>query len=609
MCVWEPPDSPGRRLFGEESLPTPWWWDPVHGRRCEPACPGDEPGLAPVCLLLRETSMTEDCAISMSTEHGFREERDVNVVQSFRDALKQRVGDDAFQAWFSQGVTFAIDADGEPAVHDDVDPLADEQAVPADREPVARSAGEHGTKLVVRVRGQFALDRVRNKYMQEIRAAAYQACRCHVGVRVALDAAAPVQTDLPLEVSPSDAEDSKAGHKAPANQPTPRASSAGKRSRKSGPSPLQPPLPHLESSVHEAEPSSSANAEPATAAAMTAANFIAGACNKVAYTAMEMAFQSPAKASPLFVFGPTGSGKSHLLAAMARQFRSRHRMRRVVMLTAEQFTNDFINSVANSGITSFRRRYREVDALLIDDVQFLAAKRATLREMLYTMETLCSEQRSLVFTANQSPTEIPGLTRELSGRMASGLVCPLQPLDAVTRETLLRREIEQRCPLPVPESLVTELNGLVTGDGRVLQGVANLMNLLQRMYDRVPSLAELRRHGSELFRAARPHASLTSIEQAVCEAFGLPQDSLRASSQSRLVSEPRMLAMYLSRELTPAAYAEIGDHFGGRSHSTAIAANKNVQAWLKAGKSIGRGAATMSAQEAIERVETLLRVS
>lgn len=340
---------------------------------------------------------------------------------------------------------------------------------------------------------------------------------------------------------------------------------------------------------------------------MNAATFVSGSCNQLAFTAMTMVSQQPGMASPLFLCGPSGSGKTHMLTAMADQFRRRHRMRRVMHLSAEQFTNDFITSVGNSGIGSFRRRYREVDALLIDDVQFLGAKKATLRELLYTVETLAAAGRPLVFSGSHGPTEIQGLTHELAGRMAGGLVCPLGPLDLTTRETILRRWLGDTCPMPVEDGMISQLTSMLAGDGRVISGVVNTINLLQRMYGRNPSMDEVRRFGGDMLRSAKPVASLSVIETAVCDAFQLPLDVLRGGTQTRAVTEPRMLAMYLSRQMTSAAYTEIAKHFGGKSHSTAMAAEKNVKAWLENNKSIGRGQSAMSAQEAIERIENLLR--
>ncbi len=556
--------------------------------------------------------MKEDCATSMSAQQGGND--NMAVVESFKDALKQRIGADHFRMWFSHGVTIAVQ-----------DPSATCDSQAADE-----------LRVLVQVRGQFALDRLRKNFIQELRAAARAGCGTTATVSLQLDSTEAVQAELPLEsidelarqcdggvrhpVKPSKSARSRRSARPLSTLISETASASRSRGRREETnSPTQLDLPNLSSEAARSGAFSRESGEEAAdddgnrdrvdcrAEAMTASSFVVGKCNQLAHTAMVMAIQSPQSASPLFVCGPTGTGKTHLLTAIAQQFRSRHRMRRVIHLSAEQFTNDFISSVGNSGITSFRRRYREVDALLIDDVQFLGAKRATLREMLYTVETLGSSGRPMIFSGDQAPTEIPGLSRELAGRMAAGLLCPVQTLDQATRETLLRRAIERRCSMEVPERTVAVINSILAGDGRVISGVANLINTLQRMFARTPTIDEIRRFGGDLLRAAKPVANLTTIEQAVCQTFQLPDDSLRASSQTRALSEPRMLAMHLSRQLTSAAYAEIGGHYGGRSHSTAIAAGKNVDRWLRDGKSIGRGHAAMSVQEAIDRIESLLR--
>ena len=613
--------------------------------------------------------MMEDCATSMSAPHGCND--NMAVVETFKEALIERVGEDRYRMWFSHGVMIAPgSADGEQS-----------------------STPQPMTAIILTVRGQFALDRLRQNFLREMRGAAMQASGARMEVVLRLDEPVPTQAELPLvdEQANSDLDRSEKavpiasgqGNVAPKNPSDAEIQDAvGKRSKlnsgdfvtrgrnqrkfKSNSRRTKsisaliadskrateqqrqvridqaeqlefPGLQHpgsvatggshlpLPAAGHLATKSLATGSTLGTKPArtdksqsksttpkdsrhqLTAANFVAGTSNQLAYTAMSMVCQDPRTASPIFFCGPTGTGKTHLMSAIAEQLRRRHRLRRVMHLSAEQFTNDFISSVGNSGITAFRRRYREVDALLIDDVQFLGAKKATLREMLYTVETLAAEGRPLLFSGLQAPTEIPGLSRELAGRMASGLVCPIQPLDASIRKVILDRWLEQRCPLQVPTALVDQINPMLAGDGRVVSGVVNMVNTLQRMFGRVPSLDEIRQFGGNLLRSTAPIATLSVIETAVCDAFHLPHSSLRGRSQTRAVTGPRMLAMYLARQLTSSAYSEIATHFGGKSHSTAISAENNVKTWLKDGKSIGRGQIAMSTQEAINRVENLLR--
>ena len=645
--------------------------------------------------------MMEDCATSMSAPHGCTD--DTAVIASFREALTERVGAERFRMWFTHGVTITVEAGlsdleagetAEQALPVDASALPDATAIPTEQQ----------RRIILSIRGQFALDRLRQNFLREMRGAAMQACGVRTEVVVRLDEPAATQAELPLT---DDIPENKQGcteRKAFSTDPTsldsvnlshfhsetvsrPASASNQEQVRESqqrhcdsnlrkrsaqgraqsissyignqgGPksraktnasrigqaeqlvfpgiapgdvsvAPVKASPPPLNFSARPQRPEASQatsksgtgvqtktaqkNEQPGVASAesrkrpATFTNFVAGTSNQLAYTALSMVCQEPRTASPIFFCGPTGTGKTHLMAAVAEQLRRRHRMRRVMHLSAEQFTNDFISSVGNSGITAFRRRYREVDALLIDDVQFLGAKKATLREMLYTVETLANEGRPLLFSGLQAPTDIAGLSQELAGRMASGLVCPIQPLDIHIRRQILERWIAERCPLEVPASLLDQINPMLAGDGRVVSGVANMINTLQRMFGRVPTLDEIRQFGGNLLRAASPIATLSVIETAVCDAFHLPHHTLRGRSQTRAVTGPRMLAMYLARQLTASAYSEIATHFGGKSHSTAISAENNVKKWLKSGKSIGRGQLAMSTREAVARVENLLR--
>ncbi len=628
--------------------------------------------------------MMEDCATSMSAPHGCND--DTAVIESFKEALTGRVGAERFRMWFTHGVTIAVDSGV------DLGELTDSEAQTFPVDSTGPSL-EQTRRITLSIRGQFALDRLRQNFIREMRGAAMQACGVRTEIVLRLDEPAATQAQLPLtehestttedpascdsvSAAPSDAAAVVNHHPIQQSEPEQASSSRAHQSGRARQSQnsrapkarskrgraqsisslitdgggsksraktnelrveqaeqlqfpgLAPTHSNLASSSQPSlgsiQPKSKGGSGSRTKAPTqhdpqevavtqdnqrqpTVANFVAGTSNQLAYTALSMVCQDPKTASPIFFCGPTGTGKTHLLAAIAHQLRRRHRMRRVMHLSAEQFTNDFISSVGNSGITAFRRRYREVDALLIDDVQFLGAKKATLREMLYTVETLASEGRPLLFSGLQAPSEIAGLSQELAGRMASGLVCPLQPLDIDIRREILTRWSAERCPLEVPDSLLDQINPMLAGDGRVVSGVANMINTLQRMFGRVPTLDEIRQFGGNLLRAATPIATLSVIETAVCDAFHLPHHTLRGRSQTRAVTGPRMLAMYLARQLTASAYSEIATHFGGKSHSTAISAENNVKQWLQNGKSIGRGQLAMSTREAVARVENLLR--
>lgn len=556
----------------------------------------------------------------MSSTQGSIETQE--AIERFADALRQRIGTDRFRLWFTHGIEFDLESSGDDAIGGvSSDAVADRSA----------------DVIVLRVSGPFAADRIAKNFTADLRAASAMALGDHGRFRMVTEAP-PSQPPLisdAAETSPGTDQRSRSSRstrqpkaKQPSTSTRGRGSSsksAGKLSsllagsnltrsaeelaaddektrtqrerstdrfgsRDEGPSAVSAPLP-----------------ESLPTGGRTLDSFITGPCNEFAFSAATMAMSTPEVATPLFLHGPTGTGKSHLLAAIAEEFRRRRRMRRVVLLTAEQFTNDFVSSVNSTGLPSFRRKYREVDALLIDDVHFLASKTATLREALYTLETLASAGKPLVFTANLPPADIRGLTGEVAGRMSSGLVCPLLALDAATRLNLLTRLVKTRCVLDCDIELLVEVSEAISGDARAVTGVANLIGMLQRMFRREPTIDEIRQFGGDLMRNTRSAPTLRSIERAVCDAFGLDRDGLRGKAQTRRISEPRTLAMYLARTHTGSAYTEIAQHFGRRSHTGAIAAQQKVEQWLASGKQIGGGDAAMAAADAIARVEARLR--
>lgn len=558
--------------------------------------------------------MMEDCASSMSAKHGCTDDK--AVVGNFKEALKQRLGEEIFNAWFVNGLTFQF---------------VNEQNTAVPNQVGTNALKLTGGRIIVSVRGQFALERLRRNFIREMRGAAMQACGQGIEVELQL-AAQPTQPELPLgQLQPQDsdavsgtADENQTSNKRKAKRKQSENIRRKKPAKKSA-KPLAafsqltlPNMPAAATSVpHEKDTAAS---EPSTAAlsaantdtpqrkapAASLSNFIDGPCNHFALTAVKMVCETPNGGSPLFLCGPPGVGKTHLLTAIADYLRRGRRMRRVVHITAEKFTNDFIASVSSGNLTAFRARHRDLDALLIDDAQFLSAKKATLREMQYTIDGLADRGKTLVFSGSHAPTEISGLTPELAGRMSAGFVCPMQSIDLTTRVSLLRQRIDESDQAVWPDEIVTEIASLMVGDGRRIQSIVNLVDLLQRMYGRMPTMNEIRQHAGDQLRNGQI-TTLATIENAVMKLFQLDDGTLKSRSQARTATEPRMLAMYLSRELTPAAFSEIGRHYGGRSHSAAILAVSRVEQWLRTGKPLGRGQASFSARDALNRIESMLR--
>lgn len=334
--------------------------------------------------------------------------------------------------------------------------------------------------------------------------------------------------------------------------------------------------------------------------------FVLGPSNCVAFTAAQRVLQNLGQVSPLLVYGPTGTGKTHLLEGLAHAARQLRGVKRVVLMSSEQFTSYFLEALQGSGLPSFRRKYRDLDVLLVDDVQFFSGKRATIVELKHTVDTLLRDRRQLVFAADRPLGEISGLGPELVARISGGLVCSLEPPEEETRLRVLRQLAQQR-RLTVPDEVLQLIAQRISGDVRQLGGA---LNRLQAMGEalRQPVTAELAESTlADVFRSATRIVRLPDIETAVCDVFGIDVRSLQSHRKSKTLAQPRMLAMWLARKFTRAAFSEIGEYFGRRSHSTVISAQKKVDHWLVDGGKIQFGPGDCDVRDVLRRVESRLQ--
>jgi chromosomal replication initiator protein len=334
--------------------------------------------------------------------------------------------------------------------------------------------------------------------------------------------------------------------------------------------------------------------------------FIQGDCNQMGWAAANMIVSEPGRLTPVLLHGPCGVGKTHISMAIAEFLRTQGRMRRVAYMTSEQFTNDFTEAIKSSGLPMFRRKYRDVEALLIDDIHFFIGKRATIGELKHTLDNLLRLGKQVVFTSDRSINDLHALGSDVVGRLRGGLVSPLMPIDNSTRSQLMEREIAQ-ANIKVPTEVVRHIASKTVGDGRVLQGIVKRLMAVASLHGNSLSPEQCWLAVYDLIQSTQPVVRLADIERVVCEVFHLPPESLQSSSKMRSVAQPRMLAMYLARKYTPAAYKEIGDYFGNRRHSTVISAERTVEGWLRDNSNLGevRG---LPVKDAIRQVESNLQV-
>jgi chromosomal replication initiator protein len=311
-------------------------------------------------------------------------------------------------------------------------------------------------------------------------------------------------------------------------------------------------------------------------------DFVTGSCNRLAHAAaLEMVQSSGASFNPLVVHAGVGLGKTHLLEGIGLALRVRHPGLKLVQTTAEAFTNSFLDAMRGGTLASFRSRFRGADALIVDDIHFLAAKRATQDEFLHTFNALIGQGVPIILAADQHPKRISRLTDELATRFLGGMVAKLDAPDLATRQAILRSKAAAR-GVDVPEGVIAYIAEHLRSSVRELEGALHSLIAHAVLTGKRLDLALAKTALRDTIRHTAQAVALRDVERAVCQLFEIEPDALKSDSRTRTLAYPRMLAMYLARKHTGAAYSEIGRHFGGRNHSTVIAAEKKVLGWLRA---------------------------
>ncbi len=305
--------------------------------------------------------------------------------------------------------------------------------------------------------------------------------------------------------------------------------------------------------------------------------FVIGSSNRFAHAAAVAVAEQPAKAyNPLFIYGDSGLGKTHLLHAIGDYTRTLYSGAKVRYVSSEEFTNEFINSIRDDKAAKFQRRYRDVDVLLVDDIQFLSGKVQTQEEFFHTFNTLHNANKQIVVTSDLPPKQLPDFEDRMRSRFEWGLITDVQPPDLETRIAILRKKIaEQR--MEVNPDVLEFIASKIATNIRELEGALIRVTAFASL-NRSPvdvSLAELvlkdliaDQHG--------PQITAPLIMQQTAEYFGLSIDDLCGPSRTRTLVQARQIAMYLCRELTELSLPNIGKHFGGRDHTTVMHAKQKI---------------------------------
>ena len=310
-------------------------------------------------------------------------------------------------------------------------------------------------------------------------------------------------------------------------------------------------------------------------------DFVVGAGNRLAHAAsVEMAQSAGASFNPLIVHGGIGLGKTHLLEGLGAAIRARHPGLAILQTTAEAFTNGFLDAMRSGALNGFRSRFRGAGALIVDDVHFLAAKRATQDEFLHTFNALAAAGAPIILASDQHPRLIARLSDELATRFLGGMVVKLEGPDPSTRRAILKAKAAAR-GIDLPEPVIAYVAEHLRGSVRELEGALHSLIAHAMLTGKRLDLALAKTALRDTIRHTAQAVALRDVERAVCNLFQLDPETLRSEGRARAIAYPRMVAMYLARKHTGAAYSEIGRFFGGRNHSTVISAEKKVVGWLR----------------------------
>ncbi|ACJ32385.1 chromosomal replication initiator protein DnaA [Anoxybacillus sp. LAT_35] len=310
--------------------------------------------------------------------------------------------------------------------------------------------------------------------------------------------------------------------------------------------------------------------------------FVIGSGNRFAHAASLAVAEAPAKAyNPLFIYGGVGLGKTHLMHAIGHYVLEHNPSAKVVYLSSEKFTNEFINAIRDNRPDDFRNKYRNVDVLLIDDIQFLAGKEQTQEEFFHTFNTLHEESKQIVISSDRPPKEIPTLEDRLRSRFEWGLITDITPPDLETRIAILRKKAKAE-GFDIPNEVMLYIANQIDSNIRELEGalirVVAYSSLINKEINADLAAEALK----DIIPSSKPKViTIQDIQRVVGEHFNVKLEDFKAKKRTKSVAFPRQIAMYLSRELTDCSLPKIGEEFGGRDHTTVIHAHEKISALIQ----------------------------
>jgi chromosomal replication initiator protein len=310
----------------------------------------------------------------------------------------------------------------------------------------------------------------------------------------------------------------------------------------------------------------------------TFTTFVVGSCNQFAHAAALAVAEAPSKTyNPLYIYGGVGLGKTHLMCAIGHRVKEQNRHLRLCYISAEKFMNELINAIRYDQTMTFREKYRSIDVLLIDDIQFMAGKERTQEEFFHTFNALYEGQKQIIISSDCPPREIPTLEERLHSRFEWGLIADIQPPDLETKVAILRKKAETE-KLNLPDNVALFIANRIKSNIRELEGSLVRLTALSSLRGESISVSLAQEALKNLIEDEERAITIELVQKVVAEHFGMKVADLKSKSNARNIALPRQVAMYLCKNLTKASLPEIGREFGGKHHTTVLHSINKINA-------------------------------
>ena len=325
--------------------------------------------------------------------------------------------------------------------------------------------------------------------------------------------------------------------------------------------------------------------------------FIVGPFNQLAHAAAKAVLERPGLVyNPLFIYGATGHGKTHLIQAIGNHFKKTHANKKVLYVTSERFAVDYMNAVRAGRANSFKDQYRQHDVLIMDDVQFIANTEKTQEELFHLFNTLHDNNRQIVFSSDKHPALLPGLEERLKGRFSAGMVAEIPETDVESRVAIIKAKLDSH-GFSIPEEIIQFIAENVRGNIRELEGVLNMIVCKSQLKGKGITLLDVRSLIKHNVRPARG-VSVDEVVRRISQYYDVPEKSIYEKTRKKEVVKPRQIIMYVLREEFNVSYPSIGEKLGGRDHTTVIHSCEKIKEELKSNTSL---------EQELDHVRALIR--